>query len=389
MFVLSADSSARVSLSTSSLNDYKEVFVAFSPGFDYFAVRGFSVGLDLTLSYDFTRGYGFDGRLTDTTTTTIGAGPRFGLNLPIGDAVSFYPRVTLGIESLYEQESDALAPLPGSGPAVGSSSSFSAAYVVVFTPLLYHPAPHFFIGAGPGVFTELGSMGTAASSVGGERTNVFARLTMGAWWGGAREQEHTTAEPADEPPSPAPISRIRRFGDAGTAVLTGELGAGVSHTTYADVDFTVMSYILKPGLDYFVADHFSFGVAAGVGQSTVDATSPTGAKGEAATTALAAAARLGVDLPLASSLSLYPRASFEVARSWESANFPTRKVDSASNAVTVALYVPLLVHVAPHAFAGFGPYVGRDLVNRAENARDDNLRTTVGAQLVVGGWLSR
>lgn len=386
---MSADSSVRLSSTSSTLNDDEEVFAAFSPGFDYFAVRGFSVGLDLTLSYDFTRSNRAGGALVDTTRTTVGAGPRFGFDFVLSDAFSFYPRVTVGIESLHTQERDAAAVLPGSAPVAVSSSSLSGGYVTVFAPLLFHPSPHFFLGAGPGVYTELGTTGTGVAFA-GERTTTFVRLTMGAWWGGDASRPRAVAEPAEEPSWAAPARpRDRRFGDAGTTVLSGELAAGISNTTYANLALSVTSYELRPAVDHFVADHVSLGGALRLSRSKVDATNDLGEKGELASTGVGATARLGVDLPLASSLSLYTRASLDVGRSWFSVKSSVRNVDTTSNTVTVGLYAPLLAHVAPHAFVGFGPYVARDLVNRPEDSQSNDLRTTVGAQLAIGGWLSR
>jgi hypothetical protein len=55
--------------------------------------------------------------------------------------------------------------------------------------------------------------------------------------------------------------------------------------------------------------------------------------------------------------------------------------------VTPGLYVPLLFHFAPHVFAGFGPFVSHDVHNKVENRDTNNLATTVGARLIVGGWL--
>jgi hypothetical protein len=54
------------------------------------------------------------------------------------------------------------------------------------------------------------------------------------------------------------------------------------------------------------------------------------------------------------------------------------------------LRVPLLVHVAPHLFVGFGPTLEYDFqrnVTDGDLPARDNPRTTVGLALTVGGWL--
>ena len=54
-----------------------------------------------------------------------------------------------------------------------------------------------------------------------------------------------------------------------------------------------------------------------------------------------------------------------------------------------SLYVPLLVHPAPHFFVGLGPFVTHDVDHEytAQNGgKGKNEGTTVGAALTVGGW---
>ena len=96
-----------------------------------------------------------------------------------------------------------------------------------------------------------------------------------------------------------------------------------------------------------------------------------------------------MDFPLASSLSLYPRASIGAAHISESSSSGVRETEYVRNRVFVGLYLPLLVHVASHAFVGFGPSVTHDLMNRYKTADHTNNGTTIAASLTVGGWLSR
>ena len=64
----------------------------------------------------------------------------------------------------------------------------------------------------------------------------------------------------------------------------------------------------------------------------------------------------------------------------------------AYSLATVSLqgYLPLVVEVAPHFFAGFGPSAERDLSNNvtySQGGQLSNPGTTFGAGFVVGGWL--
>ena len=100
------------------------------------------------------------------------------------------------------------------------------------------------------------------------------------------------------------------------------------------------------------------------------------------------AVRLGGDAPLSPLVSFYPRASFAVSReSYDERSGVARNAASAT-VFTLRLYAPLLVHVATHAFVGFGPSVVRDVLRSIDDdRRGDNLATRVGATLIVGGWL--
>jgi hypothetical protein len=377
--VISADSSIGISSTEYSNSRTRFVQALFSPGFDYFATRGFSVGLDLEVGYSYTQALDADRVLVETTSTSYGLGPRFGFNVPLGESVSFYPRLTVGIAS---QTKDRKYPATSfNEPATTSSATLSGGYVVLFAPLLFHPAPHFFLGAGPGLYSAFGTGKT--SELDGERTSLFGSVIVGGWWGGKGGAPLPTV-PADVP-FPPPEARRPRFGDDDTWVFTGDLGASVAHSTYADSDLKDTSVSISPSVDYFVVEHLSLGVAGFVSH----ASRSSGAKNEVSTTEVGAAARIGVDIPLGTSLSLYPRAGLSVAhRSYEAKTLGTT-TDYAATGLTVALYMPLLVHFASHAFAGFGPTLRHDLTNTVEGGGASNLGTTVGAALVVGGWLSR
>jgi hypothetical protein len=399
VFVVSADSSIGIASTEFSQTAARRFSVGFSPGFDYFVIRRFSIGVDVSLAYSNGRGYGADSSLVETTVTTFAGGARFGLELPLGDAVSFYPRVTLGVESVH-RESHVLGGSPlsvnGSGslsvtsnPIGTPSETLQGPYASAFAPLLFHPARHFFLGAGPSLFHEFGKA-QAAASVGGERTTIQARVVVGGWWGGddAADASAASADATALAP-PTPTARRPRFGDANEWVLSGELGAGVARTTYGGVDSSVTSFNVSPSFDYFAAAHVSLGLGGTVGHTFAESPRADGPKVQEDQTTLALVGRVGLDLPLSPALSLYPRASLAVGRtSYDARSGIDQNKYSVIN-VTAGLFAPLLVHVAPHAFVGLGPFVSHDLSNKAEDRLSNNLATTVGGRLIVGGWLSR
>jgi hypothetical protein len=382
--VISANSSIGVSSTEYSNSRAKFVQALFSPGFDYFAVRGFSIGLDLEVGYSYEQALDVDRVLVETTSTSYGFGPRFGFNVPLGESVSFYPRLTVGIDS--QTQDRTYPPTSFNEPATKSSATLSGGYLVLYAPLLFHPAPHFFLGAGPGVYSQFGT-GKSSELSGGERTSLYGSVIVGGWWGG-KGGAPSPAGPADEP-FPPPEPRRPRFGGDDTWVFTGDVGASVGQSTYADSDRKDTRVSISPSVDYFVVEHFSLGVAGFVSRASRSSSGSFGTKNEVARTDVGAAARIGVDIPLGTSLSLYPRAGLSVAhQSYEAKTLGTT-TDYAATGLTVALYMPLLVHFASHAFAGFGPSLSHDLTNTVEGGGASNLGTTVGAALVVGGWLSR
>ena len=93
--------------------------VLLQPALDYFLSGGISVGGLF--------GFGYAGG-----TKTLNLGARAGFNQPLTERFSFWP--TAGIIGSYQ---------------FGNGTSNSSAQLVVLAPFLYHPAQHFFLGAGP------------------------------------------------------------------------------------------------------------------------------------------------------------------------------------------------------------------------------------------------
>ena len=389
VFVVTADSSIGISSTEYSTSNARRFSASFSPGFDYFVIRRFSIGVDVSIAYVLGRGYGADNSLVESTTTTIGGGPRFGVDLPLSELVSFYPRLTMGVESVHRESRlvSGRSLSVAANPIGTPSESLVGPYVNVFAPLLLHPTRHFFVGAGPSLFHEFGKA-HAEPDVGGERTTIAARMVVGGWWGGddAAEARATSADATAA--LPPPDRHAPHFGDRDQWVLSGELGAGVFRTTYGGVSSSSTTYSVSPSFDYFVAAHVSLGLGGTLSHSSFEAPRPDGPKVQDDQTFVGAVGRLGVDIPLSSAFSLWPRASLAVGRSSYDERSGADAIQYAVINVTPALYVPLLVHFAPHAFVGIGPFVAHDLSNEIEGRnRPSNLATTVGARLLVGGWL--
>ena len=129
-------------------------------------------------------------------------------------------------------------------------------------------------------------------------------------------------------------------------------------STYAGTDSTSRSISVGGSLDYFVVDHVSVGIAAGVSSSYsrgIDAASGATVTSSNTDAELRAEARRG---PPAGAYALglsAVRARHRPQR--RQRDLGTSENDSVADIVSVSLYVPLLVHPAPHFFVGFGPSV--------------------------------
>jgi hypothetical protein len=91
-------------------------------------------------------------------------------------------------------------------------------------------------------------------------------------------------------------------------------GAGVFRTTYGGVSSSSTTYSVSPSFDYFVAAHVSLGLGGTLSHSSFEAPRPDGPKVQDDQTFMGAVGRLGVDIPLSSALSFWPRALLAVGR---------------------------------------------------------------------------
>lgn len=165
-----------------------------------------------------------------------------------------------------------------------------------------------------------------------------------------------------------------RFGDRGSLVISSEAGLHVSYTTVDASDgVPIVRLLFRPSLDYFVADRFSLG---GFGQMSHES------RGEFdSVTIIAAGMRVGYDVPLSAHLSLWPTLSAAYASVNASFGDPygTALYANGSDFFSMGVYVPLLVHPAPHFFLGFGPAVEHEFL-------DYTAPTTISGRFTLGGW---
>jgi hypothetical protein len=139
--------------------------VQLRPALDYFVARNLSIGGQLRIEY----ASGDNG--VGTTITTLGLVPRIGYNVALSPTSSIWPRVGLGyIRTSYDN----------GGSGANNFSSYTVT-LDVFVPLLFQPVPHFFLGGGPFLATDLVSKLEGADTT--KTTDIGLMSTIGGYFG--------------------------------------------------------------------------------------------------------------------------------------------------------------------------------------------------------------
>jgi hypothetical protein len=143
-------------------------------GVDYFAVDHVSIGIVLSGGYSRDVGPDATGVSATVTDKSFGAGVRLGGNLPLGPAVSLYPRATLSLVPAAEEEATL---------RTSTESTDIDAVLTISIPLLFHVARHFFVGFGPYVTHDLwrpfSSPNGPTMQIQG--TTLGAAMLLGGW----------------------------------------------------------------------------------------------------------------------------------------------------------------------------------------------------------------
>lgn len=375
--VINGGFTAGASYVTYDGSEAQSVALAFGPGFDWFVTHGVSIGLGAFAGHGRYDGYAVDNALVRTELTSLSVGPRVGVNVPFGETVSFYPRLTLGIESLRRDDTVISSGTVPGGNAFGlDATRRTGPYVFVSAPLLFHFAPHVFIGLGPTFSHSFGRARGAPSDVG--PVTVFGgEVLVGAHWGGERNK------------SVASFAARRRFGEAGQSLVTSEVGARVSSSIYEDVDSYERSIFVAPGYDAFVGGGVSLGIGGAIGQTESRFLRAQNVPADSSQVSFVLAPRMGFAIPLGDGLTLYPRLSMGFGYSDVEVRSGSSRYAVDAFSVTLSAYAPLLFHFVPHAFVGFGPYASAEIVSqRASDNRDlpPVRRRDLGARLVLGLW---
>ena len=297
---------------------------------------------------------------------------RFGVNVPLGRLCSWYPRASVGLES-DRTHTVPIEEFEGAPSPPASSSSSVGPWIYVYAPLLVHPAPHFFVGVGPRITRNFGTV-QGGPYDGSQTTYLTAEFSLGGWWGGSPE----TA------PAPDVRPRLPRFGDKGEIVLTTATKASIAFSGYSPSTASTLSESLAPGFDVFVVDHVSL---AWTHRWVTRAVRPSirrradAVVGKLLWTRSARRLRYS-PAEACSRCGLRPKSGSEAGR--RSRPRPMAPTIIAYTRSWVQASMPLLVH--PGAISsGCRPTRPRSFPDGPSGF--ENEATTVGGSFLLGGWL--
>ena len=210
-----------------------------------------------------------------------------------------------------------------------------------------------------------------------------------ALMGAARAQTPAGAPPAvaepvpaaaPPPSAPAADDTAAGFGLAGQLAISGDLQATVLHESVSMGGGSATAVQIQPSLDYFVAPNVSVGGALTISHGSSGSSSGS-INTSSSSTSIGIAARAGYNLHLAPMISFWPQLQLGYVHS----SFSAGGMDSSGYTFSLAIFAPLLVHIAPHLFVGIGPVFSTDLISKVEG--NDNAKTTdIGITSVVGGY---
>ncbi len=152
---------------SNSMGGGSSTAIAIQPSLDYFIAPHISVGGQLGIAHG-SSDVTVLGMTSSATVTTFGVEARGGYELALNDSVSLWPRLGIG----YAHNS-----YSGGGDASGYEID-----LLVSVPVLWHPASHFFLGAGPALSTQLANKAEGQSL--SKATDIGLTALIGGYFGG-------------------------------------------------------------------------------------------------------------------------------------------------------------------------------------------------------------
>ena len=185
--------------------------------------------------------------------------------------------------------------------------------------------------------------------------------------------------PAGFAPPPPPAATGPAFGNAGQLVISDDLRAGLLYTSFSEGDASETDFQLQPAVDYFVIANLSVGGQLSIRYNTEDA----GSGDSIDTTLVGVVPRVGYNIPLGSSASIWPRVALGYVHASISTGVPAVSVSGYS--IVLEAFAPFLFHPVPHFFIGGGPIVSTELVSKVEDMEVAKT-TNLGLVSTIGGY---
>jgi len=156
---LSFDTQFGLSLAHNFKTDYREgtTSVELSPSLGYFIADDFGLLARFRIDYE---------ELEDEVRTSLVLEVGLGRNFMVGSLVSIFPHATGGLIVLHQGSST-------------RDQNFAGVVFELAVPILFHPAPHFFLGCGPRFVTAYFPESEAAVSFGTSNLGFF--VNIGGW----------------------------------------------------------------------------------------------------------------------------------------------------------------------------------------------------------------
>jgi opacity protein-like surface antigen len=211
----------------------------------------------------------------------------------------------------------------------------------------------------------------SASAIAGAVLAVAATLA-----GQASAQEQPQLVARDEQGNLRQADDAAGFGAKGQWAFSTDAALTFERRTQ-DGTAAVTTLSILPAADYFIIENLSVGAVIGVRYQK---------QGDFKSTSFQLGPRVGYNIELSPLLSLWPKLGFAYAHNrtkndvGDDGEGSDLTVETTNNAIAMNVFVPVMLHPAPHFFAGFGPFVDTDL-------NGDNRATTWGFRLTLGGWL--
>jgi hypothetical protein len=148
-----------------SVNETDLIFGGGEIQGSYFVIPNLSIGIGVGAAYlkatkpektQTVAGKDYTTPEVTTSTTVLRLGPRIGYNIELSDSVSLWPQ--LGIDYRYLSSKSSASGSPD------TKDSTSALGVSIYAPIMLHPIPGFFVGAGPSLYTELSNSTTSTTA---------------------------------------------------------------------------------------------------------------------------------------------------------------------------------------------------------------------------------